>query len=491
MVSEKAQTSGGFRNILNLKGFFRGRLVQIGLHARKGFAASRKRRGLGAWLFLASLGGLSLAGCQDYNPYLGAASTQSSTITYLTPASQAAGCPGFTLDVHGIGFNNLSVVDWNNSPRTTDFDSSGELLATINASDFATQVPVSIVINTPQPPGQQNLGNNLSNFVSFTIAPPALPAPQGTGCPAPPTFPPTFIALQPTSGTAGTTLQIAGNYFGGTQGASTVTVGGVAATVTSWSGTLLAVTVPTVPLNGASSVTVPVVVNVNGVPAVVQTGANNSFIVLSSGSSSQMATSSAFMKTASSPSSVVGPQRFLPFVTTAADPSSAQSGVSKVFLRDTCQGAPASCSPVTIPVSVGFDGTDPNGASRSPSVSANGRFVAFASDANNLVRGDANGVTDIFVRDTCVGAAAGCVPTTTRVSTGPDGIEPNGASSTPKISLDGRFVAFNSAATNLASDVQLNNLTNSEPRFLWDSCVGAANGCKPSLTKLKFLPASR
>jgi hypothetical protein len=165
--------------------------------------------------------------------------------------------------------------------------------------------------------------------------------------------------------------------------------------------------------------------------------------------------------------------------------------MSNVFLRDTCQGAPAGCSPATIPISVGFDGTDPNGASRTPTVSASGRFVAFSSDANNLVRGDANGVSDIFVRDTCIGAPAGCVPMTTRVSMGPGGIEPNGASASPKISLDGRFVAFSSAATNFAAESQLSNTVRSEPRFLWDSCLGAANGCRSSLTKLKFLAGSR
>ena len=472
---------------MNLQGFYWGQPVQIGLNSQKNFAASRRRRGWCVWLFVACFGALSLAGCQDYNPYLGAASTQSSTITLIAPAARPAGCPGFTLDVKGIGFISTATVIWNGTARTTNFESSGELLATINDADVTTQGSASIVVNTPLAPGQQNQGNNLSNFVSFTIAPP--PSPQGNGCPAPPTFPPTFAALQPNSGTPGSTLQIAGNYFGGVQGTSTVTVGGVTATVTSWSGTLISVTVPTVPLNGASSVTVPVLVNVNGVASLVP-GSNNLFTVLSSASSSQIVTSSGFANTGNAYLSLAGPQRFVAFVSSSADASSSASGVSKVFLRDTCQGAPTGCSPVIIPVSVGFDGTDPNGASRTPTVSASGRFVAFSSDANNLVHGDANGVSDIFVRDTCIGAPAGCVPMTTRVSMGPDGVEPNGASTSPKISLDGRFVAFSSAATNFAAENPFSN-AGAEPRFLWDSCLGAANGCTRSLTKLRFLAGSR
>ncbi len=168
------------------------------------------------------------------------------------------------------------------------------------------------------------------------------------------------------------------------------------------------------------------------------------------------------------------------------DPSATGTGLDKIYLRDICQGAQAGCSPTTTLVSVGFDGTDSNGASRSPSVSASGRFVAFASDANDLVPGDANGVADIFLRDTCIGAGAGCLPATTRISVGPDGAESNGASAWPSISSDGRFVAFDSAATNLVSDGQASATGNSGGAFLWDTCFGvpSASGCTPNLTRL-------
>ena len=79
--------------------------------------------------------------------------------------------------------------------------------------------------------------------------------------------------------------------------------------------------------------------------------------------------------------------------------------------------------------------------------SPNGRYVAFASDASNLVPGDTNGATDVFVRDTLLG-------TTTRVSTDSAGNQGNYPSQFPALAVDGGgtvFVAFQSSATNLVS----------------------------------------
>jgi len=80
------------------------------------------------------------------------------------------------------------------------------------------------------------------------------------------------------------------------------------------------------------------------------------------------------------------------------------------------------------------------------SLSADGRYVAFGSDATNLVSGDTNAATDIFVHDNVTGA-------TVRVSVDSSGVEANGVSLWPAISGDGRFVTFSSLADNLvASD---------------------------------------
>jgi hypothetical protein len=78
------------------------------------------------------------------------------------------------------------------------------------------------------------------------------------------------------------------------------------------------------------------------------------------------------------------------------------------------------------------------------SVGAHGRFVAFFSFATNLVPGDPNGVSDVFVRDRKLG-------TTERVSVGAHGRESDADSGLEglAISADGRYVAFQSGATAL------------------------------------------
>ena len=97
---------------------------------------------------------------------------------------------------------------------------------------------------------------------------------------------------------------------------------------------------------------------------------------------------------------------------------------------------------VTSRVSVGAGGVPENAPSRSPSLSADGRYVAFCSYATNLVGGDTNGALDIFVRDRLAG-------TTERVSVDSSGVQGDGESDSPSISADGRYVAFSSFASNL------------------------------------------
>lgn len=96
-------------------------------------------------------------------------------------------------------------------------------------------------------------------------------------------------------------------------------------------------------------------------------------------------------------------------------------------------------------VSTDSMGAEAGGGSGSPAVSADGRYVAFNSNASNLVADDTNGVSDIFVRDTQAGI-------TERVSVGPGGLQADGSSRAPEISDDGRFVAFYSSANNLVTD---------------------------------------
>jgi Tol biopolymer transport system component len=108
-----------------------------------------------------------------------------------------------------------------------------------------------------------------------------------------------------------------------------------------------------------------------------------------------------------------------------------------VFVRDRVTG-------VTTRVSVATSGAQANGSSYVCGISGDGRYVAFYSAASNLVAGDTNGTYDVFVRDRVTGA-------TTRVSVAPSGAQSNGSSSVPAISGDGRYVVFESAASNLVA----------------------------------------
>jgi Tol biopolymer transport system component len=98
----------------------------------------------------------------------------------------------------------------------------------------------------------------------------------------------------------------------------------------------------------------------------------------------------------------------------------------------------------TVRASVGSDGTQGNGESLVPSISANGDLVAFPSRATNLVRNDVNGYQDVFVRDRATG-------TTTLASVGQDG-PANGRSLASYLTGDGSALVFSSDASNLVRD---------------------------------------
>jgi len=97
---------------------------------------------------------------------------------------------------------------------------------------------------------------------------------------------------------------------------------------------------------------------------------------------------------------------------------------------------------VTERISVDSSGTQANGTSLQTAISGDGRFVSFESSATNLVAGDSNGDKDIFVHDRYIGS-------TERVSVDSSGTQANNLSERPTISGDGRHVAFDSIATNL------------------------------------------
>ena len=115
------------------------------------------------------------------------------------------------------------------------------------------------------------------------------------------------------------------------------------------------------------------------------------------------------------------------------------NGYRDIFVRDLLLGT-------TRLVSVTPDGLPADGNSSEPTLSGDGRFVAFTSGADNLVANDTNLLADVFVSDLGSG-------TMELVSLATDGASPgNGLSWAPVISADGRFVLFHSTARNLTSD---------------------------------------
>ena len=114
------------------------------------------------------------------------------------------------------------------------------------------------------------------------------------------------------------------------------------------------------------------------------------------------------------------------------------NGAPDVFLRDRQTGT-------TVRVSEAVGGGNANDVSQEAFVSADGRFVSFDSAATNLVAGDMNNASDVFRYELATG-------TTSRVSVSSTGGEADGTSGAPSLSADGRFVAFFSAAANLVAD---------------------------------------
>jgi Tol biopolymer transport system component len=124
-----------------------------------------------------------------------------------------------------------------------------------------------------------------------------------------------------------------------------------------------------------------------------------------------------------------------------------RNDASDIFMRDRWMGQ-------TIRISVDNNGVEGNAASAQPVISANGQFIAFSSKATNFVAGETNTVADIFIYDTQTKQLRGMNP-----------LDSNGDSLNPSISADGRWVVFESTASNLVA----NDTNKASDIFLFDS----------------------
>jgi Tol biopolymer transport system component len=179
--------------------------------------------------------------------------------------------------------------------------------------------------------------------------------------------------------------------------------------------------------------------------------------------------------------------RFVAFISNIYNPFNIRVADGKedteIFVRDTLTNT-------TTRVLVDSAGNQGNGSSGTPSISADGRFVAFESDVSNIVPGDTNRRSDIFVRDTLTN-------TTTRVSVDSAGNQRNSGSYSPSISADGRFVTFDDTSppslfigdvggqgtTSISEGIFVRDtLTNTTTNVSVDSAGNSGGGGSPSIS---------
>ncbi len=425
-------------------------------------------------------GGSSTAATFSILP-MSIASLSASTATSTPPPPSTPYCSpvGFTLTVNatpaagstpGTTFTSDTVVNWNGSPRPTTFVSGTLLTAAITYADIASLGTATVFVSNSA---------TSSNSLTFTMTAPA-------------SFPtPSIASLMPNSAAAGGgafLLSVVGNNL-------------LPCSVVQWNGS--ARTTAFVSTNGlTASISAPDIATVQNIPVTVNTPPPGPCTV---GPTNTCGTSNAqtfdvFTPVASSvrghataqstSGTAIETERLLVLPLLSSDHRYAvrvlasTDGVTEipgapqnVFVLDTCQGAPSGCTPSNTLVSIGISDNPANGNSISPSISASGRYVAFLSSAMNLVDSDTNGVTDAFVRDTCAGAPSACTPSTQRVSVASDGTQGNGVTTSATIDATGRYVTFESSATNPA----LPSDSSSPSRFfLRDTCLGAPSSCVPS-----------
>jgi hypothetical protein len=162
---------------------------------------------------------------------------------------------------------------------------------------------------------------------------------------------------------------------------------------------------------------------------------------------------------------------------------------TQIYRTTTCIAGLINCVPAITLVSSNDGVTPANAATSESSITSDGRYLAFASAATNLVQTASSGVQQIFVRDTCGTLTSGCTAATSLVSIANDNVTPgNALSEEPTINStssgagDAQYVAFSSLSTNLAA-----NITNGfENAFVRNTCAGASSSptCLPGTVLL-------
>ena len=388
----------------------------------------------------------------------GASNTIPFTITNAPPAltllspntTPVAGTKTLTVNVTGSGFSTASVVSFNGTTRTTIFVAGSQLNFTLSTADQAVAGTFEVTVVNPPP------GGGTSTINGFSVIPDA----KGTGLPE--------------------LVSIATDGELANQGISNLTNSG-----------------PSGGGNGRfsafASTSSNLIVNDNDTVHLQDVFVHDSCVTVAAGCTpTTLAANIANdnITEANAPSfepSISNSGQFVVFTSTATNlVIGATTGAREVFFRNSCLAnlncsisTTANLTASTSLVSIGTDGMTPaNADSFQPSISPDGRYVAFVSSATNLVSGVNTGAQEVYLRDTCNGITTGCTAKTILVST-PDGMTPaTGISSQPIVANDGLFVAFVSTATNLGGN------TNGLPEiFLRGTCLNAPGSCS-AFTKL-------
>jgi hypothetical protein len=435
---------------------------------------------------------LAVAGCNDYgNTFQNNTGAQ---VTFLSPSNISAGNPDFTLTINGGGFVAQTYVTWNGKKlnTTVTLDSTKTIVLSVTAVVPAALVakPGTATVITQNP--FSGAGNNgLSNPVAFIINAPPNPVPTLTA------IAPATIAACGTSCT-NLTLDLQGTNFITSSDPTQVsqvrwTAGATQTTLvtTSVTATDIKATVPgsLISASGTAMVTVfnppvPQTTPPGGTPNPSGGGGGTSgaqtFTITAAGGALTHAASQTVVEETPS---VSADGRYVAY-------SSSQNEHTQVFVRDTCEGAASGCKAQTTLLSAASDGSAANNDSSSPSISANGRYVAFGSAATNLVENAPAG-HQIYLRDTCAGAEGSCSPSTQIVSIDSNGALTGTESFLPSISASGRFVAFLAVTQSQAQQQPgvAAGAKNSGYRqvFVRDTCLGVSS-CTPSTSRISLQP---
>ena len=447
-----------------------------------------------------------VGGCNDYGNTF--QSNTGALVSFLSPAQISAGNGDFTLTVNGQGFVLKTVVQWNGKPLTTTVPvgSTGAALgnivtATVPAALVAKPGVATIITLSPAYGAGQN---GLSNPIAFIINPPPNPLPVLT-------------SITPQTKAAGSpdfTLTLTGSSFlpaSDPSGGSQVKWSGAQQSQLIVVGTTTAnqitATVPSGLLANSSASSVAVSVTVFNPPSPPPAGCVTACNGGGGGGSSVSATFTICGSGQSSCSPLAAAKGAGNAAETAAEETPAlsldgryvaytalQNDRAQIFLRDTCEGASANCQPRSTLLSAAVDGTPANDESHAPSMSSDGRYVAFSSAATNLLENAPPG-RQVYLLDTCAGAGDSCKPSTHLVSVDPNGALVGTESILPSVSASGRFVAFlavtpshPSKPASVQSKAAISD-SNSGYRqvFIRDTCLGATN-CAPKTTRISLQP---